>query len=835
MKNKKYYLLAFIIPLVMMILLYLSVGVIGGNKNVLTVDMAGQYIAFFNSLKYIFNGLASPFFSFSKTLGGNMLGIITYYLMSPLNLIVLLFDRIDVPKAILIINILKIGLSGFTSYIYFNKTFKSNNFTSLIFSIIYSMMSYNIVYSQNIMWLDGVILLPIVFLGIDKLIEKKPLLFYISLTLTIITNYYIGYMICIGSLIYFIYKDYLKEEKIVKENIINFIKYLLLSVLTSSIILIPSILSLLSGKASNVLPEFIPEQKFPLFDLITRLFIGAFKNSDLEGGCPNIYISLLSILLSIHYFFNSKISKKEKKATLILVSVFIISFIFYPIDVIWHTFKHPYGFPFRYSFIFDFILLIIAFKDLINLKIDKKFVKKFIIYSFIITLVVDKLLYNNFMFYKVFGSFVLLMIYLYYLIKKKKLNSLILVLVILEMFLNSFLIVINIKYQNKDLYNEFINTTGFIVDKLNEKENFYRLEKDYSYSTNDELLLNYNGISHFSSVYEEDNNKLLGKYLGIFNRFYITNYYGSTLVTNSLFNIKYLLSKKDLNYYELLSRYEDVHTYLNKYNLPIGFTVNNNILNLELEEYEPFINQNNILKAMNNNIEDVFIKENAKVTLNNLELDKNSKTLLYKKINYNDSASLIFEVEQLTNGILYGYFPSKTNKKVDILLNGESIIDITDQNSFHYNIVELGNHKNKKQKIEIRLLEDSINLNDYMFYTLDLDKFDNAIKLLRQNDELKILEYKNDYIKANINVNNNSTLYTSIPYNNNFKILIDNKEVKGEKLFNALLALNLDKGNHEIVIKYIPKDLYCGTILSIIGIISFAIIYKKDKKYSKRS
>ena len=117
MKNKKYYLLAFIIPFVMMILLYLSVGVIGGNKNVLTVDMAGQYIAFFNSLKYIFNGLASPFFSFSKTLGGNMLGIITYYLMSPLNLIVLLFDRIDVPKAILIINILKIGLSGFTSYI----------------------------------------------------------------------------------------------------------------------------------------------------------------------------------------------------------------------------------------------------------------------------------------------------------------------------------------------------------------------------------------------------------------------------------------------------------------------------------------------------------------------------------------------------------------------------------------------------------------------------------------------------------------------------------------------------------------------------------------------
>ena len=124
MKQKKYYVLAFLIPTIIMILLYMSVGVIGGNKNILTVDLANQYVEFFGALKNILSGITSPFYTFSKTLGGNFFGIITYYLLSPLNLLIVLFNRIDIPKFILLINILKIGLTGLTSYIYFNKKFK---------------------------------------------------------------------------------------------------------------------------------------------------------------------------------------------------------------------------------------------------------------------------------------------------------------------------------------------------------------------------------------------------------------------------------------------------------------------------------------------------------------------------------------------------------------------------------------------------------------------------------------------------------------------------------------------------------------------------------------
>ena len=829
MKQKKYYVVAFLIPTLVMILLYMSVGVIGGNKNILTVDLANQYVEFFGALKSILSGITSPFYTFSKTLGGNFFGIITYYLLSPLNLLIILFNRIDIPKFILIINILKIGLTGLTSYIYFNKKFKETKL-SLIFSITYSLMSYNIAYSQNIMWLDGVIMLPIILLGIDKLLEQKPLLFYISLTLSIIFNYYIGYMSCIASLIYYIYELYLKENKIEIKKILYCIKYILISVLTSGIILIPSIFSLMQGKANGLLGDFVPNQRFAILDLLTRFYIGTFKNSDILGTLPNIYISQIMIVLVIYYFFNKNINKKEKQASLILIGVFTLGLVFSPINTIWHTLKNPVGFPFRYSFMFDMILLIIAYKSILNIKeIDKNFIKKFILYSLLISLIIDKMLYTKTMYYKIIGTSLLQIIYLIYLSRNtKQIKNYIIILITLEMFLNGFTTVYNIKYQNKEKYKNFINETGNIIDNLNKKENtLYRLEKDYSYSSNDELLLNYNGISHFSSVYEGKTNELLGKYLGIFNRFYVTNYYGSTLVTNSLFNIKYLLSKEELTYYQKIDKKYNINIYENNYNLPIGFIVDENINNIKLQKYEPFINQNNILKTMNKNIEDVFYKNNYEIELNNLKLDETKEKLTYKKINEDLPASIKIKLTTNHEGILYGYMSCEKFKKVDVLLNGKSIIDITDENGYQCNTLELGKHNiNEQIELEFLLLEKEIQPKEIMFYTLDLEKFENAINLLNK-EKLKIVEYNKDYIKTSINVEKDNILYTSIPYDKGFKILVDGKKQEPVKIFDTLIGLELEKGNHIIEFKYQPRGLKEGSIISLIGLLLFIISKKK--------
>lgn len=846
MKNKKVfsYLLAFLIPSILMLIIYACVGIYPfGKKSLLTVDLAGQYVAFFNAYKNILNGTISAFYSFSKTLGGNMFGLITYYLMSPFNLILLLFDRINITEAILIINILKTGACGLTGYIYFHKTFKDKGLVPIVFSTVYALCAYNIVYSQNLLWLDGVIFLPLVFLGIDYLIEKqKPLLFYLMLTLTIFCNYYIGYMTCIGSLAYFLYKLYLANDyklswKNNKKDILYFFKYALLAVGTTMIILLPSLFSLMVGKADTSLSEFIPKQTYPVIELISRFFIGSFSNSDLSGGCPNIYISLMMVILAFIYFFNSKIPHQEKKGTVILILFFAISFIFYPVDIIWHTFQHPAGFPFRYSFIFDFILLIIAYRCYQNITgVNRQTIKKMIPAVIILAIVMDKLMYNGSnMYYEIIGSGALIVSYLLYLYysKNQTIKKLLAVIIALEISINGVLVVYNMKYQNRNEYTDFVNTYGQIIDNIKQQDNsFYRIEKEYSYSTNDPLLLNYNGISHFSSTYEGTNNSLLGDYLGIFNRFYITNYNGSTLVTDSIFNIKYILLNHEVSYYKLLEKNDEIYVYENPYSLPLGFMVNKNLSSLQLEELEPFINQNTIINNMTGLNKDIFLKNNnVSSKMNNLKLQESNKdTYIYNKNNSNLEASLNYKVKVDHTGELYAYISSDYNKKIDILLNGESIIDTSDQNDYRYNILDLGYYQSGDYlDFEVILLENQIKFDDVQFYTLDLNSFKEQIDILQNNDSLVLDEYTSDYIKAHISViNDDQILYTSIPLDKGWTIKVDGKKQEPVEIFDTLIGLELSKGNHTIEFSYQPRGLYAGGIITFISI-ALVIILKKRK------
>lgn len=850
MKNKKIfsYFLAFIIPMLIMVLLYMIVGIYPfGSKTVLTVDLQNQYVEFFSAFKDIVQNGGNIFYSFSKTLGGNMYGLICYYLLSPFNIILLLFSKANIIDAVFLINVLKIGFCGLTSFIYFDKTFKYKTSVSFMFSICYSLMAYNIVYSQNIMWLDGVIWLPIVFLGIDKLLNKKPILFFISLTISIFSNYYIGYMTCIASLIYFIYKLYLKNnykfsiKKDIKE-ILYFFKYTLLSVGVTAIIIIPSIFSLLAGKVSSSLSEFIPKQTYAFFDLLSKFYLGSFKNSDLSGGTPIVYVSVIMIFLLFLYFVNKKIDYKEKKASAILLSVFFISFTFYSVDLIWHTFQHPAGFSYRYSFIFDFVLLIIAYKSYINInKIDKDKLFKFLIISFIITIAVDKFVYTQQSFYKIIGTFILLLIYSLYLYyrKNKNLNIFIIILVVIEMFINSLLVVVNIKYFSRNEYVDFVNNYSEIINSIKKDDSsFYRLESETNYSTNDPMLLNYNGISHFSSTYESKNNKLLGDYLGIFNRFYITNYLGSTPVTNSLFNIKYVLSKRKLPYYQLLKTENNINLYKNNNYLPFMFMVDGNVLDMKLNKLEPFNNQNLILNTMTNTNKNVFENNNFNITLNNVKQnEKVTKYKEYKKVNLNRDASITFDINVEYDGLLYAYISSDYNKKVDILLNGESIIDTEEENSYRYNILELGNYKKgDKVSLEIILLEDDLKITDYVFSTFNETEFKEKINLLNSNDSFKMEEFKTNYIKGKINVSDsNQILYTSIPVDNGWNIYIDGRKVEYDVIMDTFIGLTLDSGEHTIEFEYIPRGFTSGMCVSMLSIalLGYAIYSERKKELIK--
>lgn len=120
-----------------------------------------QYLSFFQWFKGIFSEGNSLFYSLGKSIGGEMFGLFAYYLASPFNLIFTLFSDDNAIFAFEVVLVLKMALASL-SMCYFLNRGKETKFRNLIFSISYALCTYAITYGFNVMWLDAMILLPLV-------------------------------------------------------------------------------------------------------------------------------------------------------------------------------------------------------------------------------------------------------------------------------------------------------------------------------------------------------------------------------------------------------------------------------------------------------------------------------------------------------------------------------------------------------------------------------------------------------------------------------------------------------------------------------------------------
>ena len=366
-KENYIYIFSFIVPIMLMVVIYALIGIYPvGDKTIVNSDMYLQYVGFLGHIKDVLKGEANLFYSFSKSLGGNTVGLFAYYMSSPLNLIIGLFPKAYIAETIVVITLIKIGLSSLTFTIYLIQSFKKKDINVIMFSLCYSFMAYNINFQLNIMWLDGVVLLPLVILGVDKLInENKCKLYVISLFIAIVSNYYIGYMICIFSGLYFIYK-LISNNKVELKKLGIFICASILSVALSAFVLIPTVLSLSSGKAKFRLFQEAPKVMMSLDEVIAQLFIGNYSLGQIMGNYPNIYCGVIITVLGILYFLNKNISRKERILSGIFMFVLLLSIFISTLVLIWHGFDYPVGFAYRFSFLISFLGIVLAYKEFIS-------------------------------------------------------------------------------------------------------------------------------------------------------------------------------------------------------------------------------------------------------------------------------------------------------------------------------------------------------------------------------------------------------------------------------------------------------------------------------------
>ena len=383
-RNPKSLLYAFsaMIPMAIMLVVWAFMGIFPfGDKSLMAVDFGQQYISFFGLLKnaVLSGDLSSLSYSFTKSLGGDMIGVLGYYLMSPFNIIYILTPLKYFGFAVFLTIWLRYGAIGMAFAFLLIKRYKgleSRKWLVPLFATAYALSGMLVSYQMNVIFYDAMIMLPIVIVYLEELLDGgAPYRYAFALGLTVLLQFYMGYMISIFIALYACYYvsprlmvegDWKKKMRNLSLPLLQAVIYSIIGIALASVILLPVFFNLIEskGQVGGGMTFSLAFQINPL-DIFAKLVVGGFDNtSGWSAGpnLPNIYIGALGLLGFVSYFLSKKVVRVKKWAAGLVTLVFFISFVNEFVSKIWHMGQNPAGFFFRFSWLFSFFMLILAYQ-----------------------------------------------------------------------------------------------------------------------------------------------------------------------------------------------------------------------------------------------------------------------------------------------------------------------------------------------------------------------------------------------------------------------------------------------------------------------------------------
>ncbi|MBQ2643120.1 MAG: YfhO family protein [Eubacterium sp.] len=860
-KKNKFFLLAFILPVIAMLVVYAFKGIFPfGSETYLRSDCYHQYTPYLNIMQDKMRSFSSLFYTWEIGGGMNFLAIIAYYIASPFNLLLLIWpsNSADITSFFII---LKMGLAGFSMSYYLTKRFNKESVVTVMFGMGYALSAYFAAYSWNIMWLDCMWLLPFIVLGLDKLVrERKCKMYCISLALGIFSNYYIGIMLCIFSVLYFIYlfctADIDTTLGKVKSRLLivrDYVIYSLLGGAMAAAVVLPEYFNLLTTKSAN--SEF-PTGFESYYSFLYMIFRSLFSVPPAELKYPydcNIYCSLAIFILIPLFLLSRKIKAKERVGKVVLMAILLLSFSFNIPNYIWHGLHFPNSLACRESFIYIFIVLVMGYEAVLHIKdITYRMIggcaAGAIALIFLFEQVMDTSKLSIFtdvsinvtMNEIIYPSIVLVILYaalLCWYKAKPNLKGFITYLIILAVFceltLNFTITGIQSTSNRESYYDKFDTTQELneVAKQHAESEGikFFRTEMKDRETRNDGARYNYNSISTFSSVASaamQDYYDLIGLQTS-FNAY---EYNGHTPLTAALFAVKYEYTNSEPscpNEMELVQQGSStqgstengttsvaLRLYQYKNSLPLGFMINSSTMaNWQFVSGNPFATQNNFVKAAIANGAPIFhkLKTNGSNEINvTYDLDPGD-TAPNKKGNMDVYFFCSTSASSITATVTGGTQKTET-------------FSSTDQNFIcHMGDVAPGS------KISLSGGEDQA-LSAVYAYAFDNEAWEADYAQLAAQP-MNVTDYSDSSVEGTVDSTGPGLLYTSIPYDAGWTAYVDGEKVETSEICNkALLGISLpEAGHHEIVLKYVPQGFVPGLLITIGGILIFVGFAWRDK------
>ncbi len=854
LRTVKHIWLAAVLPMAVMALIYLAMEVWPfGKGSVLVLDLNGQYVYYFEALRDILRGEQGFLYSFERALGGEFLGIIAYYLASPFSFIVALFPEGMITESLYWILLLKCGLSGFNMCYYLHASHPTRPLNEVLFAMMYALSSYAIVQQHNTMWIDCLLFFPLILLGVERLIKYgKTTLYTLTLAAAVFSNYYIGYMVCIGVAAYFFFyyfvctpeeRNPLGERKHFPSTFIRMVCFSLLGVGMAASIILPAYHSLSFGKNTFSKPNFDFVQRFDFLDMLTKMYPSSYDTVRPEG-LPFLYCGTLVLILLPVFFIASSVSLRKRIGYGAMMLFFIFSFNGSTIDLIWHGFQRPNWLNYRYSFMLCFIMVVAAY--LIFEHIDQlnfKLLAGSGVGAILLLFIMQKFEYENLPdIFCVWFTILLVAAHLILLGGWRRrwldgaISTVMVVFLMLELFCNGLSEVVSldedVSYSSRTSYVNFMNKWEPIIDEVTSADNsFYRAEKTEHRKTNDNFTLNIKGLSNSTSTLNARQIDFLQR-LGYSSKSHWSKYLGGTPVSDSLLGVKYLftLQEKEMNavYGDPISTDETNETaaYRNDYALSLGYMISEAASEFDMEDYDsPFELMNDLVTDMLGSEEDIELfkaYKKLKPETENLEISYATGHRKYTKIKETYAGRVIFTFTPVNDREIFVYFPSEFKRDATLKVNGEEISEYFTNETCR--IVSIGRQPAGEELI-VSLNLDKTDLYvgtgvDYFWY-LDEELFRETMTKLQEGN-YRIDSHSDSAFDGSITVHEDRTLFLmTVPFDEDWKILCDGEPVETFEVLDCLTAAVLTPGEHTLSLRYQPRYFYAGVAISAASILIF--------------
>ena len=881
-----YTLLAFLAPVLGMFAVMIIRGFEPfGKTSMLYSDMYHQYYPFFVAYRKALLSGDSLLYNWSVGMGMDYLGLISYYLASPLNLLSVIVPENWLLEYFSLLTPIKLGFAGLFFSIFLKKLFGKSDISTVLFGSLYALCAWSLGYQWNVMWLDTFALLPLVTLGtVSVLRDKKFVLYVFTLFLSIFSNYYIGLFTCIFVVLIFICYEISRWAGFKKffGDLGCMILYSALAVGMTAILELPAYAALQNTQSSiNKFPQGF---KLNIADTNTWKGLldamrqvagnmnGAIKPSFKEG-LPNLYCGVVANIFAFLFLTCRQVRFRDKLCSVLLLLLLNVSFIIRQLDYIWHGFHFTNMIPYRFSFLYSFVMLYMAYRAYLlrnRFRLWQVIVAMVLAIgiSFCVNDLTDPVYWAyNGVFLLLYGAALIFpftqivpklsahwrrkQAYLENRSYKKRTSSYILLCVIaMELALN--LVNFGVSFTGT-IVSDYPRGTSHTADVLNHMTQqevdalFYRVESTHSQTLNDGALNNYNGISAFTSSANVKVTRFM-KALGYgakdtYNRYC---YEESSPVANLFLGIKYMLERQgkveENPYFNDVYSSGKVHLLENTAYLPLGFLAENQLLDIDFSSAKnSFEFQNDLFSAATGIPDKVW----TLITGSNLSISGSGVTLTAQTqtgyCSYSTDAgangTVTYKYVAENSGFVCTYLNLSKKNKSTFLRNGEILYSET------YSIPQTLaiSQVDPGDIIEIQLTCNAGDRGSITLHTAILDEalFRKGYDILNAST-LNLTTFRNTHVEGTITCDRNGVLYTSIPQDGNWVAEVDGAPAQIVTIGDAMIGLLLSEGQHRVTFRYENAAFSLGWKISLACAIVFIGLYlsiyhprRKKGKYEK--